>query len=83
MRSFVMKMRTTGLLFVGKPTDEYWKIFKLYFSRTRLTQGQPVSQAAADSSRRRQLQLLMKETEHNRSVLQTRYMDPGIFLSSV
>ena len=42
----------------GKPTDVYWKIFEIYFSRTRLTQGQPVSQAAADSSWRRQLQLL-------------------------
>ena len=26
---------------------------------------------------------LMKETEHNSSVLQTRYMDPRIFLSSI
>ena len=40
------------------PTDVYWKIFEICFSRTRLAQGQPVSQAAADSSQRRQLQLL-------------------------
>ena len=38
--------------------DEYRKIFEIYFSRTRLAQGQLVSQAAADSSRRRQLRLL-------------------------
>lgn len=41
--------------------DEYRKIFEIYFSRTRLAQGQPVSQAAADSSRRRQLRLLKED----------------------